>query len=365
MNNPEREMKNLKSLYEARKKGVTPPPVYRNLGEQLLDVMSMTRKDANSSKASDRFSQVVNAAAGASTGIDYEGGFLVETDKAKDIITTAIETGAFSSRCTRQPISAMADSYFYATADDRDRSTRSGLSVYWKSEAEELESSGKVELDENEIRVEDMYGLLYVTNRMLRDAAALAEFANRELQKEFSIAFDKSVSEGSGVGQCLGIMNSEMLVTVAAQSGQGARTIVSENVVNMMGRFGGDIMQAAWFVDKDSLPQLLTACANSTFYTPGNITAPFGSIFGRPIVPAEQCKTLGSKGDIILADWSQYLLVTKGTEVAESIHVRFLEDEKAFRFVVRLNGQPMHGTPIVPMNGSNSQSPFVMLEDRV
>ena len=45
------------------------------------------------SAAAERFQKVVNAASGGSVGIDAEGGYLVETDKAASILTTAIETG--------------------------------------------------------------------------------------------------------------------------------------------------------------------------------------------------------------------------------------------------------------------------------
>lgn len=344
--------------------------VYANLGEQLLDVRSMTLDNADAPKARDRFQKVVNAAAGASTGIDSEGGFLVETDKSKDIITTAIETGVFSSRCTRQPIGANSDSFSYLQADDRDRSTgkRNGLDVFRKSETATMATSGKVGLKERELRVEDMYGLLYVTNRMLRDAVALATYAKRSLTEQFAFKLDLEMFQGNGVGQCLGIMNSDLPVTVAAEAAQTAATIVAANVVKMLARFRGNIGSAAWFINQDVLPSLpfMTVGDQPVFIPGGSFTnAPFGSLFGRTIVPVEFCKTLGTLGDIILADWSQYLLIEKGgTEVAESIHVKFLTDETAYRFITRNNGQPMFDTPITPLNGSNTLSPFVMLAAR-
>jgi HK97 family phage major capsid protein len=344
--------------------------VYKNLGEQLMDVRAMTLDNADSPKARDRFQQVVNAASGATTGIDSEGGYLVETDKSKSIITTAIETGVLSSRCTRQPIGANADSFSYMAADDRDRSTgkRNGIQVYRKSEVATMASSGKVTLKERELRVEDMYGLVYVSNRMLRDAVALAEYAKRCLRESLSETLDKEIFQGNGVGQCLGIMNSACPVTVNAESRQTADPINAPNVVKMLARFKGDITKAAWFVNQDCLPQFpLMTVGNQPIFIPGGsfANAPFGSLFGRPIVPIELCKTIGDKGDIILADFSQYLLVEKGgVEEAESMHVKFLTDEMAYRFIERNNGQPMHDSPITPMNGSNTLSPFVMLAAR-
>lgn len=290
-------------------------PVYRNLGEQLIDVQAMTLDTASAPKARERFVQVVNAASGASTGVDSEGGYLVEKDKSSEIMTTAMSTGDLTSRCTIQPISANADGFEWLAAKDRDRTTRSGLSVYWKGEATAMASSGKVNLEPHEMRVKDLYGMLYVTNRMLRDAPALAAFAQRELRKEFAFKFDQSIYEGSGVGQPLGIMNSPLPVTVAKESGQAAKTIVAANIVNMLARFKGSIANAAWFVNQDVLPQLpLMTIGNQPVFVPGGsfANAPFGVLLGRPIVPIEFCETLGSKGDIILGDFSEYMLVQKG-----------------------------------------------------
>jgi HK97 family phage major capsid protein len=143
-------------------------------------------------------------------------------------------------------------------------------------------------------------------------------------------------------------------------------TIVAENVVKMIGRFHGNIRNAAWFVNQDCLAQFpLMSIGDQPVYTADFRRSPFGALFSLPIIPVEHCATLGDLGDIVLADWSEYLLITKGgVEEAESIHVKFLTDETAFRFIMRNNGQPLHDAPIIPLNGSNTLSPFVMLAER-
>lgn len=346
------------------------PSVYKNLGEQMLDVMAMTTGTDMRAKsaAAERYTQVVNAASGGSTGIDSEGGYLVETDKAKDIATTAIETGVFSSRCSQQPIGPNADSYSYLAGNDRDRSDGkiNGVSVYRKGEADEMQNGGKATLKEREIRLEDLYGLVYVTNRMLRDAPAMAAYTKRVLRQQLSFRLDQEIWEGNGAGQCLGIMNSSLPVTVAAEAAQTVGTINATNVTKMMSRFKGNIRNAAWFVNQDCLGQFpLMTVGNQPVYQPDFKRSPFGGLFQLPIIPVEFCETLGTLGDIVLADWSEYLLITKGgVEEAESIHVKFLTDETAFRFIMRNNGQPLHDQPITPLNGSNTLSPFVMLAAR-
>ena len=351
---------------------VNQPPVYKNLGEQLLDVVAMTTGTDMRAKsaAAERHLKIVNAAAGASTGIDSEGGYLVETDKAASIMTTAIETSVLASRCTQQPIGANSDSFSYLAGDDRDRSTgtRNGIQVYRKGEADTMISSGKAKLKERELRVEDMYGLIYVTNRMLSDAVAMAEYMKRCVREQFAFKLDQEIFQGSGAGQCLGISNSGLLVTVAAEAAQTATTINATNVSKMLARFKGNMAKAAWFVNQDCMAQFpLMTIGNWPVFVPGGslANAPFGTLLGLPIVPIEFCKTLGTLNDIILGDFSEYLLVRKGgMEEAESMHVKFLTDETAFRFKARNNGQPMHDSPITPLNGSNTLSPFVNLAAR-
>ena len=179
---------------------------------------------------------------------------------------------------------------------------------------------------------------------------------------------DTEVFEGNGVGRCLGVMNSGVLVTVAKETDQTAATIVAKNLTNMLTRFYGNLNTAAWFVNHDTLGQFphMTIGDQPIFVPGGSFTnAPYGVLLGRPIIPIEHCKTLGTVGDIMLADWSQYLFIQKGaTEEAESIHVRFFTDEKVFRWIKRNNGQPIHDDPITPMNGSNTRSPFVVLATR-
>ncbi len=155
-------------------------------------------------------------------------------------------------------------------------------------------------------------------------------------------------------------------VTVAPEDGQDAGTINAMNVTKMMGRFKGNIRNAAWFVNQDCLSQFpLMTVGDKLVYQPDFKRSPFGGLFQLPVIPVEFCQTLGDFGDIVLADWSQYLLITKGgVEEAESIHVKFLTDETAFRFIMRNNGQPQHDQPITPLNGVNTLSPFVMLGAR-
>ena len=103
-------------------------------------------------------------------------------------------------------------------------------------------------------------------------------------------------------------------------------------------------------------------------FLPGGAASasPYASLFGRPVIPIEQCATLGTVGDIVLADLNEYILATIGDLQTDiSIHVRFDYDESVFRFVYRVDGQPAMAAPIAPYKGAaNTQSAFVALAAR-
>lgn len=179
---------------------------------------------------------------------------------------------------------------------------------------------------------------------------------------------------GTGAGQLLGIQNAACLVSVAKETGQAADTVLFENIVKMWTRlYARSRANAAWYINQDVEPQLFGMAMSvgtggvPVFMPAGGISGqPYSTLFGRPIIPIEQAATLGDVGDIILADMSQYLLIDKGAiKGDQSIHVKFLYGENTFRFVYRVNGQPIWKSVLTPFKGTaNTQSPFIVLAER-
>ena len=90
---------------------------------------------------------------------------------------------------------------------------------------------------------------------------------------------------------------------------------------------------------------------------------PGGSVDNRLSIKAAAGlnENVGSDGGFLVDD----LIIDKGgISAASSIHVRFLYDENCFRFIYRVDGQPVWNTPLIPFKGSNSLSPFVALQSR-
>jgi HK97 family phage major capsid protein len=131
---------------------------------------------------------------------------------------------------------------------------------------------------------------------------------------------------------------------------------------------------ACWFINQDIEPQLIPltlgspSLAQILLYTAPGINGnpgPYGKLFGRDVIPVEQASTLGTQGDIMLADMTQYILAQRADVRADtSIHVAFLTGEQAFRFMLRLDGQPTWKKPLTPYQGFAVKSPFVTLATR-
>ena len=114
--------------------------------------------------------------------------------------------------------------------------------------------------------------------------------------------------------------------------------------------------KAIWVCNQDVEPQLhsmsiAVGTGGVPVYMPagGAAAAPYGTLFGRSVVPIEQCPILGDTGDIMLCDFSQYKFIDKGGMKSDvSIHVQFVADESVFRFVYRCDGMPVLASAITP-----------------
>ncbi len=81
------------------------------------------------------------------------------------------------------------------------------------------------------------------------------------------------------------------------------------------------------------------------------------------MIETEYNPALGTAGDILLASLGQYQTIQKGgVQAASSIHVSFATDETAFRFIYRIDGQPLWDSALATYAATaTTQSPFVAL----
>jgi len=344
---------------------------FGSLGEQFAAIMNAGRPGGHVDP------RLYNAASGLNETVPSDGGFLVQQDFSNELLNDVFTTGILASKCRRIAISGNSNSIKINGIDETSRaSNRSGgILGYWEEEAAE-KTATKPKFRKIELNLKKLIGLCYATDELLGDAAALEGVIKAGFASEFGFLLDDSIINGTGAGQPLGILNAGCLVSVAAESGQKAATIQAENLIKMYSRlFASSRSRAEWYINQNIEPQLMqmslsVGTGGIPVYMPagGLSGAPYGTLFGRPVVPIEQAATLGTVGDIIFADLAGgYILAEKGGIQSDmSIHVRFVYDESVFRFVLRVDGQPVRASALTPYKGgaSYTQSHFVALATR-
>lgn len=314
------------------------------------------------------------AATGMSQGIGADGGFAVPPTFA-NTIWDGMNASANSLLALTDNYNVERESLTFVANAETSRATGSrygGVRGYWLAEAAQITSSipkvRQMKLEPQELAV-----LVYVTDKLLKNnTMALDQYVTRAATEEISFLVGDSIINGTGAGQPKGIVTSS-LVSVSKETGQAAATFLLENAYKMLARLHVRSMpNAAWYINQDVLPQIwglantVGVAGTPAFIGPGMASqAPNGTLLGKPIVPIEYCQTLGTKGDVILADMSAYATGTKaGVDSAMSIHLKFDYAETAFRFMFAVDGQPWLASAITPFKGSNTVAPFVLLNAR-
>jgi len=347
---------------------IDPRESFPTLGDQLIAVVRHARDGYTDPRL---VLTEKRAPYGLNESVPSEGGWLVDQEFVPAILEKVYGVGEIASRVARQPIGAGKNGLKVNAIDETSRKDGyrlGGVLAYWKCEAEEKTKS-KPKFRQLQLDLNKLIALVYATDELLDDAVALEGLIRRVMPQEITFKMEDAFVWGTGAGMPLGIMNCGSLIQVSRAT---AATISFADVLGMWARmYGPSRKKAVWLINQDIEPTLYALCFTCGTYQSGPVFLPGGTIagqmystlFGRPVIPCEYCQTLGTSGDIILADFEEYLAIDKGgIQQASSIHVRFVFDEQVFRFVYRVDGQCAWHQPLTPYKGTNTQSPFVALD---
>jgi HK97 family phage major capsid protein len=306
-----------------------------------------------------------------------DGGFAVPPEWRAEIMAMVDAEGSLLSMTDQQRVSG--NTITFPVDETTAHQSTGGIQAYWDSELDTLTQS-KPLLKDMTLKLSRLTALVPMTEELLEDAPAMAGYVTRKAGEKMAFKINDAIINGTGVGQPLGILSSPCTVQVGKIGSQVAATIHAKNVVTMWSRLPAASQRTAvWLVNQDCLPSIYqlgfavtdgtttNVGAGALYMGPGQMAngAPSGTLLGRPIVVTEACPTVGTTGDIILADLSKYLAVVKGALKSDvSIHLWFDQNTTAFRFVLRMNGQPWLSAPIARKSGSNTLSHFIRLEAR-
>lgn len=353
------------------------PQKFASLGEQLQAIASTSLSGIQHPLLHGKYQSLALATGSAAAGVPSDGGYLIQSDFLTDLMSRMSAESMFSSIGPQPrtiPLSSNSDSLKINLVDETSRATGSrwgGIQVYWGAEGDSV-TAKKPKFRQETLELKDLMGLAYISDKLLADTSAMEAIFTQAFSEEMAWMIDDSFFNG-GAGKPIGIVGHVSSVSVAKETGQAAATVVYDNILKMWSRlWARSRPNAVWFVNQDVEPQLHKMFIQTgtggypAYMPPGGLSgAQYGTLMGRPVVAVEHCQTLGTVGDIILADPTQYIRIVKGgMQAASSIHVRFITHESTFRFLYRIDGQPMWNSPLTPANGTNTQSPFITLATR-
>ncbi|HUQ68749.1 MAG TPA: phage major capsid protein, partial [Planctomycetaceae bacterium] len=315
----------------------------------------------------------------ANEGSGAEGGFAVPADFRTAIMEKVLGEASLLSRTDQITVSGNT---LTIPKDNGTPWGTTGIRAYWGNEGG-LKTQSRPAFDSMTLRLHKVYSLVPVTDELAEDAPAMDSYLRRKAPEAIDFAINLAIVQGSGSNQPLGILNSPATVSVAKETSQLADTIVANNIIKMWSRmYAPNRANAVWLVSQDIETQLYTMAlpgkdntgasiagwGSHVFMPAGGLSGnPYSTLFGRPVIPTQACNELGDKGDIILWDPTSYLTALKSganPKVDVSIHLWFDYDVTAYRFVLRMTGQPWWGEAITPRDGTNTLSPMVTLDER-
>ncbi|WP_419827668.1 phage major capsid protein [Sphingomonas sp.] len=296
---------------------------------------------------------------------DAAGSYLVPAEFRQQIVNLVFDDG-------NDPVMDLIDpdptssNRVVGLGDETTPWGNSGIVAAWRSEGEQMLPS-RMALTPRETKLNELYAFVLATEELLEDAPRVGTLLTNHAAAAIRWKAADAFMYGDGIEKPLGWMQSPAMIAVAKDANQTAATVTASNLARMFARM---LMptQASWLLNSDVLPTIMDLKNNAglpLWY--GNYQeAPGGMLLGRPVIFNEHSRSVGQYGDIQFVNPNGYEAFRKqnGVSFADSIHLYFDYNIRAFRWVFRIGGQPVLSKPVTPANGGNTKSHFVALAER-
>ena len=301
--------------------------------------------------------------------VGADGGFLVPVEYQATIRAVSVELSVVRGRATVIP---MARRQMQMPVVDQTSTTAGkphwfgGMYARWTEEASsKTEDSPQFQLVT--LTAHKLAMITYVSDELLDDSAVgLDAFLMGNMGFPGLIAWheDFTFIQGTGAGQPLGVIPAPATITVnrVAQNAVGYA-----DLCNMRENFlpSGN---GVWILNQSLMSDMLQLngpTGNPSYIWGSAVDGSPDRLLGFPVIWSEKNPTIGTAGDVILADWSYYLIGDRqNTTIDTSIHNRFETDQTTWRAVHRVDGRPWLSAPLTLQDGAQQVSPFVILGDK-
>lgn len=306
-------------------------------------------------------------------GVDSAGGFLVFEEHLKDIKMLALEQAIVRNNGA-MVLPMKSDMLTLPRIDETSHAShlRGGIVAYWTAEAQDKTAS-EPKFGETRLVAKELSGYTVVSNSLLADSAvSLEPFLKTVFGEAWPWFEDYAFINGLGGGQPLGFLNSNALIAVTRQANNTVRWRDIANIWRQV--LPASRKRGIWLINHEVLSELIVMVAENAApaATAGHVIwvnpqqgaagqIP-GTIMGRPYIETEKVPALGSAYDFGFYDLGYYLVGDRQTlTIDASTHVYFLSNKTAWRFVLRVDGQPWIQNKLTPKHGTRQLSPFVAL----
>lgn len=251
-----------------------------------------------------------------------------------------------------------ADISFPALDQSGDNGVYGGVVTNWVSEDDEIDETA-FKLREIKLSSNGVAGYIALSNKLLRNAPAVGALSMTLLRQALAKAEDAAFFSGNGVGKPKGFLSSA--ASIAVNRGT-ANDVTYADLVAMVASSNGD--ELVWVISKKAYAKItqMKDVAGNLIWQPNGRDGSPQMLLGYPIVWSTRTPGLGSKGDVVLADFSYYY-VKNGTGIIISMseHVQFTKDKTLIKAVMGVDGQPAINSPLKDED-ANQYSPFVVLD---
>jgi HK97 family phage major capsid protein len=301
--------------------------------------------------------------------VPESGGFLIPQEQAAKIHAVSLENEIVQPNCYVQPMTSNSIKIPAMVIGAHGTALFGGFTASYTAEAGTIDEHSPKSRS-MELTAKKLTGLIRFSSELNADTPGGMSQIETLCGKGLAWYRDKAFLKGTGAGQPLGILKAPCLVTVAKETGQKKNTIVFENLTKMMAAmFAGSFLNSVWICHQTTIPQLLTlslavGLGGNAIPVMSETNGKF-TMLTRPVLFTEKTEALGTKGDIMLVDLSQYVVgLRSGMSFETSIHVHFTTDELLSRIIERHDGEPLWNEALT-LEGGATVSPFVVLADRL
>jgi HK97 family phage major capsid protein len=296
-----------------------------------------------------------------------QGGFTVPSQFIPNLLSVAAESSVVPPRATRIPMTTNTTevpALNITTAPTAgETSFFGGLQANWEEEAATLDEEEPT-FKQIRLTAHQLSGYTLASNELIADNAIGLEAVLTSL---FGGALgwfvDRACLRGTGAGQPMGILNAPALISVTRSA---ASAFSLADAAGMLARMlpGWQPSSTVWAMHPTVLVklwQMSSAAGNVVYIDNARERTPM-SLFGIPVQVTEKLPALNTLGDVMLLDCKHYLFGDRQmVEIAFSEHFRFTNNQGAWRFVSRVDGQPWLNSTVTLSDASSTLSPFVAL----